>query len=209
MICSQFPADDGSLWTTVIPPALVNFISIEERGKESPDGLNPGAFEKYQQNMQQLLATVPAPPTVPRHLKDPILNTSPKELEGTIGGTAGDDNSILPVPNHVVLNHLTAAAIRNGTLAVGTTTRYKRKVRPIFGELREGGVPVLTVLIPLPVHFDPSLQTRGPLNDRTYIHVSAPSIVQYYFDLDFDGRCEQDVHKRILEQFSGGLLFLM
>ena len=122
--------DDGSLWTNVIPPALVNFISIEERGKdEPPEGMTQGAFDKYHQTLQQLLATVPAPPTVPRHLKDPILNTSPKELEGTIGGTAGDDNSILPVPNHVVLNHLTAAAIRNGTLAVGTTTRYKRKVR--------------------------------------------------------------------------------
>jgi hypothetical protein len=67
---------------------------------------------------------------------------------------------------------------------------------------------VLTVLIFLPVHFDPSFQTRGPLNDRPYIHVSAPSIVQYYFDLDFDGRYEQDVHKRILEQYSGGLSFL-
>lgn len=67
---------------------------------------------------------------------------------------------------------------------------------------------MLTVLLSLPVHFNPSLQTRGPLNDRTYIHVSAPSIVQYYFDLDFDGRYEQDVHKLILEQFSGGLFFL-
>jgi hypothetical protein len=72
---------------------------------------------------------VPIPPALPRHLDKVILNTTPKELEGTVGGTAGDDNSILPVPNHVVLNHLTAAAIKNGTLAVGTTTRYKRKVR--------------------------------------------------------------------------------
>lgn len=44
------------------------------------------------------------------------------------GTATPDDNSILPIPNHVVLNHLTASAIRNGTLAVGTTTRYKRKV---------------------------------------------------------------------------------
>lgn len=43
------------------------------------------------------------------------------------GGTV-DDNSILPAPNHVVLNHLTASAIKGGVLAVGTTTRYKRKV---------------------------------------------------------------------------------
>jgi hypothetical protein len=128
-IVEFYSADDGSLWTTIIPPALVNFIQIEERAKDvAPDGLSQAAYDQYHQNLQQLLATVPAPPTVPRHLKDPILNTSPKDLEGTVGGTAGDDNSILPVPNHVVLNHLTAAAIRNGTLAVGTTTRYKRKV---------------------------------------------------------------------------------
>ena len=39
-----------------------------------------------------------------------------------------DDNAILAVPNHVVLNHLTASAIKNGTLGVGTTTRYRKKV---------------------------------------------------------------------------------
>lgn len=49
-------------------------------------------------------------------------------LPPSVGTARPDDNSILPIPNHVVLNHLTASAIRNGTLAVGTTTRYKRKV---------------------------------------------------------------------------------
>ncbi|KAG8969504.1 hypothetical protein FRC03_002365 [Tulasnella sp. 419] len=46
-----------------------------------------------------------------------------------IGGTegSGDDNSVLPVPTHVVLNHLGTSAIKNGVLAVGTTTRYHRK----------------------------------------------------------------------------------
>ncbi|KAG9035650.1 hypothetical protein FRB95_010888 [Tulasnella sp. JGI-2019a] len=39
----------------------------------------------------------------------------------------GDDNSVLPVPNHVVLNHLGTSAIKNAVLAVGTTTRYHRK----------------------------------------------------------------------------------
>jgi hypothetical protein len=40
-----------------------------------------------------------------------------------------DDASVLPVPSHVVLHHLTTSAIRNGVLAVGNTTRYKKKVR--------------------------------------------------------------------------------
>ena len=44
----------------------------------------------------------------------------------------GDDNSVLPMPSHSVVNHLATSAIRNGVLAVGTTTRYKAKVRSHF-----------------------------------------------------------------------------
>ena len=40
-----------------------------------------------------------------------------------------DDTSVLPVPSHVVLHHLCTSAIRNGVLAVGNTTRYRKKVR--------------------------------------------------------------------------------
>ncbi|KAF9448712.1 carbohydrate-binding module family 48 protein [Macrolepiota fuliginosa MF-IS2] len=38
-----------------------------------------------------------------------------------------DDGSVLPVPSHVVLQHLCTSAIRNGVLAVATTTRYRKK----------------------------------------------------------------------------------
>jgi len=38
-----------------------------------------------------------------------------------------DDGSVLPVPSHVVLHHLSTSAIRNGVLAVGNTTRYRKK----------------------------------------------------------------------------------
>ena len=44
-----------------------------------------------------------------------------------------DDASVLPVPSHVVLHHLSTSAIRNGVLAVGNTTRYKKKVRSFPG----------------------------------------------------------------------------
>lgn len=40
-----------------------------------------------------------------------------------------DDASVLPVPSHVVLHHLSTSAIRNGVLAVANTTRYRKKVR--------------------------------------------------------------------------------
>ena len=43
-----------------------------------------------------------------------------------------DDGSVLPVPSHVVLHHLSTSAIRNGVLAVGNTTRYRKKVRPLI-----------------------------------------------------------------------------
>lgn len=39
-----------------------------------------------------------------------------------------DDASVLPVPSHVVLHHLSTSAIKNGVLAVGNTTRYREKV---------------------------------------------------------------------------------
>jgi hypothetical protein len=39
-----------------------------------------------------------------------------------------DDNSVLPDPSHVVLQHLCTSAIRNGVLAVADTTRYRGKV---------------------------------------------------------------------------------
>jgi hypothetical protein len=50
-----------------------------------------------------------------------------------IGSPIGDDNSVLPLPSHSVVNHLATSAIRNGVLAVATTTRYKAKVGVIHG----------------------------------------------------------------------------
>ena len=43
-----------------------------------------------------------------------------------------DDASVLPVPNHVVLHHLSTSAIKNGVLAVADTVRYKKKVRVLI-----------------------------------------------------------------------------
>lgn len=120
--------DDPSIWTSEIPPALIHFQELEERGITTPpDEVPPKELHAFHEHQKQILSLLPLPPTLPRHLEKVILNTTPKELDSTVGGAAGDDNSILPVPNHVVLNHLTASAIKNGTLAVGTTTRYKRK----------------------------------------------------------------------------------
>lgn len=58
------------------------------------------------------------PPSLPPHLEKVILNTSNERK---------DDHSVLPHPNHVVLNHLAASSIRNGVLAVSASTRYRKK----------------------------------------------------------------------------------
>jgi hypothetical protein len=61
---------------------------------------------------------IPPPPTLPLMLGKVILNSS-SHLK--------DDNSVLGIPNHVVLNHLATSSIKNHVLAVSATTRYKKK----------------------------------------------------------------------------------
>lgn len=59
------------------------------------------------------------PPSLPGFLAKPILNAST---------LLKDDNSVLNMPNHTTLNHLATSSIKNGTLAVSATTRYRDKV---------------------------------------------------------------------------------
>ena len=63
---------------------------------------------------------LPTPPSLPGFLGKPILNAAV---------ILKDDNSVLNMPNHTVLNHLATSSIKNNTLAVSATTRYKNKVR--------------------------------------------------------------------------------
>lgn len=66
-----------------------------------------------------VMATQPAPPSLPMFLNKSILN----------GATPmKDDSSVLVMPNHTVLNHLATSSIKNGVLATSATTRYKKKV---------------------------------------------------------------------------------
>lgn len=67
---------------------------------------------------------VSPPPTLPLMLGKVILNSS-SHLK--------DDNSVLAIPNHVVLNHLATSSIKNHVLAVSATTRYKKKVNCLVG----------------------------------------------------------------------------
>lgn len=65
------------------------------------------------------VADIPMPPTLPPFLGKSILNgTTPMK----------DDASVLIIPSHTVLNHLSTSSIKNDVLATALTTRYKRKV---------------------------------------------------------------------------------
>ncbi|XP_013780014.1 5'-AMP-activated protein kinase subunit beta-2-like [Limulus polyphemus] len=60
----------------------------------------------------------PGPPVLPPHLLQVILNKDiPISCEPTL----------LPEPNHVMLNHLYALSIKDGVLVLSTTQRYRKK----------------------------------------------------------------------------------
>jgi len=59
------------------------------------------------------------PPSLPLFLGRSILN-------GNL--PVKDDNSVLTLPNHTVLNHLMTSSVKNGVLATSVTIRYRKKV---------------------------------------------------------------------------------
>ncbi|KAJ1657109.1 galactose metabolism- protein [Dispira simplex] len=72
------------------------------------------------------------PPTLPPHLSQVLLNHSHSHHNALNNPNhrlvdRDETNASLPVPNHVVLNHLFACSIRNGVMAIASTTRYRKK----------------------------------------------------------------------------------
>jgi len=78
----------------------------------------PEDTNAYQQ-AAHAIEKLPQQPSLPGFLGKPILNAATPMK---------DDNSVLNMPNHTVLNHLATSSIKNNILAVSATTRYKRKV---------------------------------------------------------------------------------
>lgn len=98
------PAPPLESYSNEIAKYLVDFDQADENA-EYQDGI--AAVEK-----------LPTPPGLPGFLGKPILNHST---------LIKDDNSVLNMPNHTVLNHLATSSIRHGILAVSATTRYRNK----------------------------------------------------------------------------------
>ena len=100
----------------VIPSSPVHY------GEDWPDYLDDLDCEEQTNRFRRAASRVeevPPPPSLPLFLGKSILN-------GT--SLMKDDASVLPMPNHTVLNHLSTSSIRNEILATSLTTRYKRKV---------------------------------------------------------------------------------
>ncbi|KAI1339037.1 carbohydrate-binding module family 48 protein [Xylariaceae sp. FL0016] len=87
-----------------LPSYLEDFDQPED---STPYKLSASALEK-----------LPAPPSLPGFLSKPIMNNTT---------LMKDDNSVLNMPNHTVLNHLATCSIKNNVLAVSATTRYQNK----------------------------------------------------------------------------------
>lgn len=99
------PALPASRYTSQIPQYLLDLDKPEDTSEYQ---YAAAAIEK-----------LPTPPTLPGFLGKPILNAATPMK---------DDNSVLNMPNHTVLNHLATSSIKNNVLAVSATTRYKFKV---------------------------------------------------------------------------------
>lgn len=103
-------------YTSQIPAdllALATNISDDEQGQK--------IASEWEQRQ-------PQPPSLPPHLETVLLNSQ---------AISEEDNSVLPEPNHVTLNHLYASSIKDNVMALSTTTRYRKKVGIWNGSLKD------------------------------------------------------------------------
>ncbi|EPS37636.1 hypothetical protein H072_8646 [Dactylellina haptotyla CBS 200.50] len=110
-----------------LPPNMLNstnnsFIQAQIVPPRRYTSIIPAFLEDLEEKQEQYGRTfdsqLPPPPSLPMILSKVILNGA---------NTIRDDSSVLPIPNHVVLNHLATSSIRNQVLAISATTRYRKK----------------------------------------------------------------------------------
>eukprot|EP00842_Homolaphlyctis_polyrhiza_P001984 jgi/Hompol1/2787/HPOL_000379-RA len=100
---------------------------IESYTSETPTYLQSGRFRAGRNSVESL--PFDPPPTLPPHLQRVILNSK---------AISAKEPYVLPAPTHVTLNHLYACSIRDGVMAIGCTTRYRKKYittvlyKPVF-----------------------------------------------------------------------------
>lgn len=96
-----------------------DFEVFQALAKDSEDSVN-NEQKEYSQEIPQNKPweKVNGPPILPPHLLQVILNKdTPLSCEPTL----------LPEPNHVMLNHLYALSIKDGVMVLSATHRYRKK----------------------------------------------------------------------------------
>lgn len=117
-LSDDLPGFSETTWTSNVPSCVELAQEAEEHILEHADHVSDAES-----------SLLPRPPQLPRQLEKVILNAGISSKHEPIHAKAAlvDDNSVLPAPNHAVLNHLATGAIKNGVLAMGTVSRYKHK----------------------------------------------------------------------------------
>ncbi|ORX61424.1 AMPKBI-domain-containing protein [Hesseltinella vesiculosa] len=96
---------------TEIPAELLTYAQLAQGTAGDLDPQQRQAALDWERKLPQL-------PALPPHLEKVMMNASTVSEE---------DNSVLPVPNHVTLNHLYACSIKDQVMALATTSRYRKK----------------------------------------------------------------------------------
>ncbi|KAG8846905.1 hypothetical protein FRB96_001750 [Tulasnella sp. 330] len=136
---SALPPPPAVPYPPSLPRHLEKVILNNSSARNGPNAapFTPAILSSSSSARPRIIGTGTTGPLIPppRHSNNYAGVGVPSLPSASLPGTSvvlpaeslGDDNSVLPVPNHVVLNHLGTSAIKNGVLAVGTTTRYHRK----------------------------------------------------------------------------------
>lgn len=104
------PNPNSSSFVTGSPPG--------EYSQELPVHMRPKAEGEAATSPPHQSTSGSGPPILPPHLLQVILN-NPNVNSG--------DSTLLPQPNHVMLNHLYALSIKDGVMVLSCTYRYRKK----------------------------------------------------------------------------------
>lgn len=89
----------------------MDLAAVGENGKLSSSP--PGSYTRIP---PRPIDSTAVPPILPPHLLQVILNNPDKA-----------NTTILPQPNHVMLNHLYALSIKDGIMVLSSTQRFRKK----------------------------------------------------------------------------------
>lgn len=111
--------DPSGIKNNLVSVRQSDFEVFQALAKDSENVINY-AEKEYSQEVPQAKPweKVSGPPVLPPHLLQVILNKdTPVSCEPTL----------LPEPNHVMLNHLYALSIKDGVMVLSATHRYRKK----------------------------------------------------------------------------------